>query len=199
MILWTIQTEAAWHEFRARGFLRGAREKIMEASWGGAYLWMVQQMTRRIGPSPGPGAYPVWAWSQYESARRAKPDLRSGGHLSKGAKGVRIEFECPDGLAVLSDFQLWHYVLSYWYLPETEEEGDRFEAELKERGLSFFVTKPLTHPDYHQRIVHSWERIFDLDWSEDGLAIPRSRKSIQATVWELTVDQVKNEKHFKAR
>jgi hypothetical protein len=36
----------------------------------------------------------------------------------------------------LSDFDLWHYVLNYWYLPESEAEGEEFELELKQYGLS---------------------------------------------------------------
>jgi len=199
MILWTIQTEAGWREFRSRGVLRGTRERIIEDSWRGAYLWMVEQMRRRIGQPSLPTSYPIWAWFQFESPRRAKPDLRSTGYLPKGEAGIRIEFECPDEAAVLSDFQLWHYVLNYWYLPETEEEGERFEAEVAQHGLSFFDTKPLADPYYHKRIVKSWEKIFDLDWSENELVLPRSKKSIQATVWEVAAEQVKNEKHFKAR
>jgi len=142
MILWTVQTEAAWHEFRARGILNATREHILDDSWQGAYLWMIKQMKRRIGPPPRPMSYPVWAWSQFESSSRAKPDLRSTGYLPKGEAGVRIEFECPESAALLSDFQLWHYALNYWYLPETEEEGERFEAELTQHGLSSFETKP---------------------------------------------------------
>jgi hypothetical protein len=111
---------------------------------------------------------------------------------------VRIEFQCPDSLVLLSDFQLWHYVLNYWYLPVTDEEGDLFEAELRAHNLSFFDTRPLPDPEFHRRVVRSWDRIFDLDWSEDGIACPRAKKSIQGTVWQVSLDQVREETSFKA-
>jgi hypothetical protein len=199
MILWTIQTENAWREFLSSGVLRSTRERIMEQEWDSPYKWMIRQMEQRIGPPPTPGAFPVWAWLQWENAKRPKPDLRAGGLLLKCESGVRIEFECPDSLALLSDFDLWHFVLNYWYLPESEVEGDEFEAQLAERGFSFFETKPLPNRVYHDTIVASWDKIFDLDWSESEIAMPRSEKSIQATVWELNADQVRNHDYFMAR
>jgi len=199
MILWTIQTEEAWSELQVSGMLHATRENIMESSWIGPYEWMIDQMKMRLGPPPEPGCFPVWAWYQWENENRRKPDLRAGGHLSKGQKGVRIEFECSNEGALLSDFDLWHYVLNYWYLPESEAEGEAFEVELKRHGLSFFDTKPLPNPEFHDRILKSWNRIFDLDWFEKDLALPLPKKSIQATLWEITIDQVRHCKHFKSR
>jgi hypothetical protein len=199
MILWTIQTENAWQELQSSGVLRGTREKIMEHVWNSPYEWMIRQMKQRIGPSPTPGSYPVWAWMQWEDAKRPKPDLRAGGHLPRGESGVRIEFQCPDSSVLLSDFELWHFVLNYWYLPESFLEGETFEARLAEQGLSFIKTQPLPNRIYHNKIVASWDKIFDLDWSESDIAMPRWEKSIQATVWELNTDQVRNHDYFMAR
>jgi hypothetical protein len=67
-------------------------------------------------------------------------------------------------------------------------EGDEFEARLAERRFLFFETKPLPNRVYHDTIVASWDKIFDLDWSESEIAMPRLEKSIQATVWELNAD-----------
>lgn len=199
MILWTIQTEQAWREFKTSGVLRSTSDRIMEESFASPYEWIVRQMKERIGPPPIPQAYPVWAWLQWENARRAKPDLRAAGHLRKGERGVRIEFECLDSAVLLSDFELWHYVLNYWYLPKSKAEGDKFEAQLGKQGLSFFKTKPLPNRKYHEKIVASWDKIFDLDWTEDELASPKSEKSIQATIWEVTAEQVNGYKHFESR
>jgi hypothetical protein len=199
MILWTIQVEAAWRKLRSCGVLQGSADLIMEKTWQGPYDWMVQKMGHRIGPAPSKNTYPLWAWFQWKNRRQAKPDLRSSGHLSKGEFGVRIEFECPDNTVLLSDFDLWHYVLNYWYIPETKIEGDCFETELNKHGLSFFDTKPLPNQKYHKRIVRSWDKIFDLDWHERTIALPKSKKSIQATLWELTIEQVRSVRHFKSR
>ena len=198
MILWAIQTEEAWSELQTHGVLRATRKDI-EEDFFHAYEWMVDQMAKRLPMRPGQDRFPLWAWYQWQNEERRKPDLRSGGYMPKDQKGVRIEFEYPDQSALLSDFGLWHYVLNYWYLPESEADGEAFEAELTAAGLSLFTQKPVPDAGFHKRIVQSWDRIFDLRWFEDDLALPMSRKSIQATLWELTIDQVKNCKHFKSR
>ena len=120
MILWTIQTEGTWLELKNHGSLKTSRKNNTEESWLRPYQWMVGQMKVRLGPPPEPWCFPFWAWYQWDGEERRKPDLRAGGHLRKGENGIRIEFECCAEAALLSDFGLWHYVLNYWYLPETE-------------------------------------------------------------------------------
>ncbi len=199
MILWTIQTEEAWDQLQERGHLVATIDHIMEESWISAYRWMANQMETRLGTPPEDYCFPIWAWFQWQGIKRKRPDLRSSGHLAKHDRGVRIEFECNEKAVLLSDFELWHYVLNYWYLPESESDGEAFEAELEKQGLSFFDTKPLHHPQYHQKIVSSWNRIFALNWIASELASPRSQKAIQATTWQLRIDQVRSYKRFKSR
>ena len=198
MILWTIQTEEAWTQLEKCGRITGTIDHI-DQSWISSYRWMTDRMKERVGNPPFENAFPVWAWYQWENTERKRPDLRSAGHLPKHEKGVRIEFHCNQNATLLSDFELWHYVLNYWYLPSSIADGERFEAELESKGMSFFKTKPLPDPRYHENILRSWNRIFDLDWNEPDLASPRNQKAIQATLWQLKMDQVRTYKHFKSR
>jgi len=198
MTLWTIQTEEAWEHLNERGYITGVINYI-EQSWLSSYRWMVDQMKERIGNPPCNTTFPIWAWYQWETSKRKRPDLRSAGHLPRNEKGVRIEFNCHEKAALLSDFELWHYVLNYWYLPESMADGERFDADIEKQGLSYFRTKPLPDPKYHQKIVKSWNKIFDLDWEEPDLAESKTQKSIQATLWQLKMDQVQSCKHFKSR
>ena len=178
--------------------MRGSRHQLFEQSWWPAYRWITDQMRRRIGPPPENTCVPIWAWYQCEGLRK-RPDLRSRGHVPPGERAVRIEFDCSDGAALLSDFSLWHFVLNYWYLPASEAEGHRFESELTARGLSFYRQKPLPDHDYHGKVVESWERIFDLDWSGPDGSEPKEEKSIQATVWEIALDQITDYRFFVGR
>ena len=196
MLLWTIQTSGAWVELQSSGTLRGCRSRV-EKDLIAPYDWMAAQMMKQIGPAPRPGALPIWAWFQWEGERK-RPDLRATGHLPRGQRGVRIEFEVLDSRVLLSDFELWHYVLNYWYLPKSEQDDKAFESELRDSGLSFFETKPLPLRHWHLRIARSWERIFDLGWYDEHIAAPLQRKSMQATVWELLLDDVRGFRAFKA-
>lgn len=198
MTLWTIQSLPAWAELQETGRLRAMSHHVSEPTWVRAYQWMTRQMRSRIGPPPEADCQAIWAWYRWQGARR-KPDLRCGGHLMRGEKGVRLTIDCPVERVLLSDFSLWHYVLNYWYLPSSEAAGEAFESELAGHGLSFFDQKPLPHEAYHSAIVESWNRCLDLEWHEPDVSERPEEKSVQATMWEITLDQVVACQRFTAR
>ena len=194
MKLWTIQNMAAW-EFLQREQVLVADRRYSIDCFREPYTWMVRQMRRRIRDNSE--AWPLWAWYQWRGIDRRKPDLRYRDHLWDGdERGVRIEFEQPDSGALLSDFQLWNYVLNHCYLPETLAAGDAFRAELREHNIEPALRLPAA---YHRRMADSWNRIFDLDWSPEGDKEPRDQKQIQATFWKLHLHQIRDVKFFTKR
>jgi len=68
------------------------------------YQWMMDRMAERLFCRVG--TYPIWAWAE------RSPDLRSTGHLTKGAAGVRIQFYAREDKTLISDFDAWHCVLN---------------------------------------------------------------------------------------
>ena len=208
MTLWTIQTIDAWEVLQKEKVLRtdpAVSKKFYEdcpdisKQFQDAYQWLIGQMEQRIGPKPEPNAYPLWAWYQWYGTKKRRPDLRCCSHLPSGHKGVRIEFEHPEESVLLSDFQLWSFVIGYFYLPLSEEDDEIFSAELSAQNLSPTETKPLPVAKYHRRIQKSWEKIFDLNWVNEYMTEPYCNKSIQATFWQLHIDQIKKVDFFTAR
>ncbi|MCY6354200.1 DUF3841 domain-containing protein [Clostridium sp. ZS2-4] len=204
MRLWTIQKIDAYEQFKKTKILRG-NEKYVWEDFLPAYKWMIEQMKVRINePIPEPNAYPVWAWYQWQDEKKTKPDLRYSGHLSSGEKGVRIEFEIDEKKVLLSDFELYHFVLNYWYISLNEKDDDLFDEEMEKHNLTIldlqdFSKKSKILDYFRNRAEKSWERIFDLDWYEEYVNHPKNLKSIQAVFWELHWDQVIDVKEFKAR
>jgi len=204
MILWSIVTEKAWGHLHSKGCLRASRRHV-DQDFLVCYHWMARQMERRLTtPRPSKDAMPIWTWYQWKGAARCRPDLRARGHLPKGVRGVRVELQVADDRVLLSDFDLWHYVLNYWYLPKTEEDGEAFEKKLARAGLSFYKCDhqhPLSHAQFCREIERSWERIFEVGWADQRRAIasPPKKKSIQATMWEILLDDVVQVKAFTAR
>ena len=204
MVIWSILTQQAWNDLRRQGSLRVARRHVMQ-EFLGPYAWMARQMERRLRtPRPSKDALPIWAWYQWEGVNRRRPDLRAAGYLTKAERGMRAELQVADNRVLLSDFDLWHYVLNYWYLPATEQDGGTFEKKLARAGLSFYGCdhqRPLANTRYRREIERSWERIFDVGWVDQGRAIahPPEEKSIQATLWELLLDDVVGVREFTAR
>ncbi len=203
MIVWSNLTADAWDELQQEGFLRATRRNV-EADFMLAYVWMAEQMEHRLTtPRPSKDTMPIWVWWQW-GGRRRRPDLRASGHLPKGTRGVRVECKVQDDRVLLSDFELWHYVLNYGYLPKSEDEEAAFEKELAAAGLSLTGcsrSRPLPNVRYRQKIERSWERVFDLTWTDPDYAIVRPMKdrSIQGTMWELLLDDVVDANEFTAR
>jgi len=196
--LWTVQNEFFWERLEAVGEITADLALVAAGlccegeRFRNAYEWLARRMDEKIGGRPLPGAMPLWAWWQWCGETRARPDLRASGHLPKGERGVRIEFEIDPALVVLSDFNLWHFPLNYWYIGESEEDSESFDAELAARGLDPHARN--LPGSVRRRIEGSWERVFDLD-SGRG----RSEKCVQATLWRISLDTVAGVKKFVAR
>lgn len=180
MTLWTIQHEDAFAELKRTGVLRADGAHLM---FGGeyrrAYDWMAMQLRRRIGPPPEGARYPLWAWYQWEGARKRR-DLRCSGYAPRGTPMVQLTFEIGEAEVLLSDFDAWHLVLAGDYLADSELDWENFRGGEAETAAS-------------------WERIFDLDRHTPGWDTPPQERSIQAVFWELRWSQIRKTEHFIAK
>jgi len=192
MTLWTIQTLEVWSEIQKRGrFVCDSTAPEFLGNYMScrdSYDWLVCEMERRLGKRPEGVEYPIWAWHTRDWKRK-KPDLRESGYGTKGAKYVCMEIEIPDREVVLTDFDIWHYVLNDWYFcASSSEEEWRKKMELFDR-------LPIEKQEEEKR--SSWQNVFDIaslenDWEQRG-------RYIQATFWCLTLDEIKKVQIFTAR
>ncbi len=195
MKLWTIQTEEAWRYLNQRGYLR-CRRSDADRDFLPAYDWMAAQMTSRIGRSASGATLPLWAWLQYAGVKRKRPDLRRSAHLPRGTRGFRIEFTVDEDAVLVSDFELWHYVLNYWYLPRSEHDDIDFDSR-HERPTYSWSDRPEHAVD--DEIRGSWVRIFDINNIDEYVTCPPENKSLQSTLWQLDLTQVTTVDEFVAR
>ncbi|MFC2716385.1 MAG: DUF3841 domain-containing protein [Stomatobaculum longum] len=186
MILWTCQEEAVYNELLKTGVYRCDINLSSMKDCREKYNWLVRQMKQRIGPPPEQVTYPVWAIYQ-QSDKYRKPDLRRE-RWEFGCDGERfacIEIEIPDREVLLSDLDVWCIILSDGLLSDTEEDR-RLEAQYE--ALS---------PSEKRRMKEkNWERVFDLSPLNNGWA--RRGYEIQATFWELRLEQVRDVRFFRA-
>ena len=181
MRVWTIQSPEVFAVLQA-GRVWRARERHVPREWLTSYRWMVGMMRERLGPPAAPTQMPVWLWCTWRGHSRRKPDLRASGHLPRGAQGVRLEVEIEEARVLRSDFELWHYVLNGWYLPQSAQD----EREIEGR------------PD-DVLIAANWRRIFDLGWNDRRYVAARDRRSSQGVCWELRPADVVDASMFRAR
>lgn len=169
MRIWTTQTISFWNQLQELGTAHCDTSR----SWGlsemkEAYDWMADQMTRRIGPPPCPEiVYPVWGWQQVGSYKK---EYHGSFHDCSGYDDefMFITAEIPDERVLLSDFDMWHHVLNHWCIARTKRE----------------------ETDDEDRIVKSWELVFDLKTQHWCANLKRRNRWIQATFWELRKEWV---------
>lgn len=184
-LLWTIQTEEAYRDFERTGILRANEDLLFCGDdLRFAYDWLSNQMVQRIGTPPETVRYPVWAWYQWEGKRK-RMDQRLSGYAKRGTRLVQITFEADPGAFLLSDFDTWHIVLAKQFAANSEAEWDRF-----------YEANP--HPTQSD-VEPSWDRIFDLSCCTPDWDCEPDKKSIQATLWQIEMSQVKKVEHFLAK
>ena len=195
MRLWTIQTDRAYQRLVKDGQLI-ADAAYCDPDFERPYQWMLDQMKGRLrleGPAPSAA---VWAWSKWDPPTRKRPDLRARGHLPPGESGYRIGLEVSVKDILLSDYNLWHHVLNYWYIPTCERDSNLFDSVHNQHRYGWDHLAP---PNLHDLIVDSWERIFDLDWSDDYVTGSPLERPVQATLWRIKRSMVVSARLFVGR
>lgn len=212
MILWTIQNEEVLEELQREGVYHANEDYLFCRDIPFieyVYDWLSSKMTDIVGASPRGVRYPVWAWHTWEGKRKRR-DLREAGYGEKGTNMVQIEIEVPDENVLLSDFDLWVAAMNLWNLNiRSEDEEEEFFEKLKQHGLGsynslFFNDEKrivIDNPELkslRDEVINSWDRCFDIEIPYNDF-YEGSEKSIQATFWELKIEQVRNIWRFKCR
>ena len=187
MILWTMQPLQILNMIQETGVYRcdPAKHSMPEPEITLKYHWLIGQMEKRIGPPPNGVEYPVWAWHT-QDWKHKKPDLRSErwGYGPGNEEYTCIEFEIPDNQVLLSDFDAWSIILVNGLLNETEAESDRMDA----------YYDSLSKGEQETFKNENWQGVFDItpldnDWMTRG-------RWIQATVWELRKEMIRDVRFF---
>lgn len=204
MRLWTIQHKEAYTTLQEKGVLHANEEHLFcEDDFRYAYDWMANKLSEK-DTKPNGVNYPLWAWYQWEGKRKRR-DLRNTGLGERGTSCVQLEIEIPDNKVLLSDFDVFHIVLNNCNLCGTEEEDRQFESWYKSLGIKYGdwrkdVTGNPSLQEVKDRIIKSWDGIFDLEKEDDNWIYGKNEnKSIQAVFWELRIEQVSWACEFKAR
>ena len=113
----------------------------------------------------------LWVWLQCESKKRPAPTMSPSEIQDGEEQAVMLELNVPDDTVLLSDFMLWHLPLNNGAIC-SKHESKEYEK-----------CSPENQKD---RMLTTWERIFDLDMRDPYLTMTRRKnRSIQGTIWLL--------------
>ena len=191
MRLWTMQYRHVLDVLEKDGVYRTDAALIDMPEFLVPYDWLCNKLNEK-SPKPDNVQYPIWAWFRFNSKEK-KPDLRHSCYGHRGDEMVCIELEIPDEYVLLSDFDLWHFVLNKWWLYDCFRPS--YCDEDNEVDEAWF--KSLTKEQQEIEKEKSWERIFNIepfenDWIARG-------QYVQAVFWELRKEWVVKTQNFIAR
>ena len=192
MKLWTMQPVEVYDILTRDGVFTCDPTKICEPSFIDHYGWIVKKLDEK-DPKPDNVDYPIWAWHRF-NGKEKKPDLRHSCYGTRGDKMVCLELEIPDEKVLLTDFDLWHFVLNDWWL-DTSMFKYGFTEEEYDLNHKWF--KGLSKEEQEKEKEKSWEMVlniepFENDWIARG-------GYVQAVFWELKMELVKKVQYFTAR
>lgn len=175
--VWTRQDESVFEILEESGVYR-VREKYIRAKMGNyadvylkVYKWLRSEAAKRMEIS-GEARYPIWLATEEE--------LRLP--VAEGA--VSFELEIPDDKIMIFDMEKWDYIVNHMYLPEDDQDRERFKEKLEKYNISVEsdIYTENFYPLLKQEMVASWKRLFDdsIRLSEHDLAI----------AWELRKEWV---------
>lgn len=197
MRVWTEQKLAFWEELEREGVAYCREESPLRKEYDYAYDWLVQQMHSRLSPPPMPEIeLPLWCWVQYSCYKRRKPKFSPYNSKEGYYPQVFIEADIPDEFLLQSNFYLWTWCcMNGWQIGDEQlaKEVDEYERTHSLSGHNF-----LLYPkDLQQRIMESWNTIFDLDYrNRRYYNRPRRNTPIQATFWLMRREWVRSVRLF---
>jgi hypothetical protein len=198
MRLWSIQNYERWQRLQHDGVLRQLRVEREERL---SYSFMREQLTAKAGAAPNGRCWPIWAWHQWRGPSRPQPDLSHEEYADVDRKQVCIELEIDEKRVLLSQFSMW-VGGPYGHLPvhASWSYTKKLLKRLEEAGLPwhyFGLKEILAHPRFGKLVRRSWEKVFDLDYT-NYMADAPEQKRIQAVFWELRLEDVIAVRHFGA-
>ena len=141
-----------------------------------AYGFMVHEMKRLLPPPTHECAYPLWAW--YKCNGRYKPS-RGLDKIHSGK--IRLKVAIEPRKALLSDFDRFAYLtVGGAYFAFDEKQRSEFEKHLFEPDEYFY-------PNWREQVFSLHRK------SEDEYGPSYRNETIQATFWELYLEDVLEE------
>lgn len=178
---WTRQSSQVWKTLQETGryTVDECYVKAKNGAIGDYYLSLYRwytQMCRRYIEIPDSLTCPIWL------------ALAQSSRLPPADKTVSLTLQIPREKLFIIDEAKWGYRVNQWYIPADQQDAAQYEQELRKSGiyneaLLFVSDRGNFYPALRQKIVRSWDRLFDGASEDMGQNI--------GTVWELSLDWVK--------
>lgn len=139
-----------------------------QLQWGfaDAYEWMAQELRKKC-PNKNDEKYPFWAWAW--SGDNGGKYIDKNLHDTSEEKEERylLTLDIEEERLLLSDFELWHYVLNYWPISLSSKDKKFFDSFEKSLELNYYNNKPVKSKELDEKIRDTWHSIFSIKAVDD--------------------------------
>lgn len=201
MKIYTFQPTFIWEVIQQDGFYHPfdlfEKNEILKEdlslNWGltHSYLWLKEKMLEKGVIYKHYHQHLIWGWAQWYGNKK-KPDKRYSSVFSfSNEPFVMMELDIDSSRVSLTDYDAWHYVLNYLYI------GGKKESDSFSEKFNYYQENPLSDPKADKELKDTWDHIFDLDKICSLLQYPKEQQSIQATFFEIFLEDVKKVHYFE--
>lgn len=178
--LYTAQADAVMNELTDRGVCHCheayVSKKYAESarSFLIAYRWLASNAQHFV-PKPDEAELMYWAFTD-------KNYVTMSDHV--------LTLDVPRECVLLFDYTKWSRILQLNYIGTTPADEARFSKELSLRGISAYTAMTTDfYPEMKQRILESWQRLFENVNLSTSSVIDDIRPK-QAALWEIRSEWV---------
>lgn len=178
MLIYTIQEKKYLNKYFKNKIKPG--QVICFEDFRRPYEWLNKTLSKK-NKHFKKNEYHFWGWIE-------KPDLRTHRHYMEKNKTYNLlTLNIPDELIVLSDYQLWHFVLNGSLLYKSEKQYKQFSQKHK---MDYHNYWKLSNKKMKKEIEESWEEIFKVKFKNN-------KHNIQAHFPAIKNDYIIEVKEFQ--
>lgn len=187
--LWTRQDINSLEQLKKKGVIRIDRNHLLgkfdviSDYIIKLYRWFVHAAEKRV-PKPEGVEFPIWCSISEENMLRPTEDT------------VVYVLEVDPAEVIYFDGTKWDYVLNHLYIPKDAADEAAYKKEMETRGhknLFSFIEESTAHfyPRERRQVMDSWVRIFEIDTWDIF--------KVQANIWEIRPEMIKEILHFQPK
>ena len=199
MKLITFQSMEALKSLINNGYLEVNEKYIDMKKASPTYSWVIEKMNEKIINETN-AKYPLWCWVKcYNNICPPK-------HKGDPVEGfdVKITFNKKEKDIFITDFRRYSFLLNNMYIPNSIEDKNNFDKELKRYNITVEELKAYVRPDKYEshRTDRDYIEICKKIRNSFDRCITTDSDILQGCVWRINLNEIEkieilNDKNYR--
>ena len=188
MKLVTFQSMDAFKSLINNGYLECDESFINKDKNGYVYDWVLDKMNNI--PNRMNAKYPIWCWVKCYNG--ICPSKRKG--ESVNGYDVKITFHKNKEDVFITDFRRYSFLLNNIYIPDSIDDKEKFDIELKKYNITLEDLKAYVRKDKYNshRTDKDFLRICEIIKNSFDKCITLDSDILQGCVWRISLEDIES-------